>query len=77
MNDLTFRAIAQAAGLTTAQVESLARVSDELDRLHEAIRGAVDAGVSVELERSARYHCGGGHWGDLMRPVVVRASARA
>jgi hypothetical protein len=32
---------------------------------------AVDAGVSVELVRSARHHGGEGNWGDLMIPVIV------
>ena len=32
---------------------------------------AVDAGVSVELVRSARHHGGKGNWGDLLIPVIV------
>jgi hypothetical protein len=32
---------------------------------------AVEAGVSVELVRSARHHGGDGNWGDLLIPVIV------
>ena len=31
----------------------------------------VEAGVSVELVRSARHHGGDGNWGDLLVPVIV------
>ena len=33
---------------------------------------AVNAGISVELQRGARHHAEGGFWGDLMIPVVMR-----
>jgi hypothetical protein len=33
---------------------------------------AVEAGVSVELIRSARHHCGNGNWGDLLTPIIVK-----
>ena len=32
---------------------------------------AAEAGVSVELVRSARHHGGDGNWGDLLIPVIV------
>ena len=59
--------------LTAAQAESLAALAAELDRLNHAVRGAVEAGLSVEMQRAERYHCGRGNWGDVMRPVVVKA----
>lgn len=46
-------------------------VANELHRLNQAIMRAVEAGVSVELVRSARHHGGGGNWGDLLVPVIV------
>jgi len=42
----------------------------DLHRLNQSIMRAVDAGVSVELVRSARHH-NEGNWGDLMIPVIV------
>ena len=33
-----------------------------------------EAGVSVELIRSARHHGGDGNWGDLLIPVIVTQS---
>ena len=36
---------------------------------------AVEAGVSVELVRSARHHGGDGNWGDLLIPVVLTQHA--
>ena len=58
--------------LTDAQMDCIEAVAAELERLNAVIRAAVDAGLSVELHRSERYHCGGGCWGDMMRPVVVK-----
>lgn len=59
--------------LSDRQMTAIEAVAEELDRLHAAIRGAVDAGLSVELRRSERYHCGQGCWGDVMRPVIVKS----
>lgn len=46
-------------------------VANDLHRLNQAVMKAVDAGVSIELVRSARHHGGNGNWGDLLIPVVV------
>jgi hypothetical protein len=46
-------------------------LANELHRLNQAVMNAVEAGVSVELVRSARHHGGNGNWGDLLIPVVV------
>lgn len=60
------------ASLSDSQVARMEEVARQLDRLNATIREAVDAGLSVELSRSERYHCGGGCWGDMMRPVIVK-----
>ena len=46
-------------------------LANDLHRLNQAVMKAVEAGVSVELVRSARHHGGGGNWGDLLIPVIV------
>ena len=47
-------------------------LTNDLHRLNQTVRQAVEAGVSVELVRSARHHGGSGNWGDLMVPVINR-----
>ena len=49
-------------------------VANDLHRLNQSVMKAVEAGVSVELVRSARHHCGNGNWGDLLIPVIVTNS---
>ncbi len=51
-------------------------LANDLHRLNQAVMKAVEAGVSVELVRSARHHGGDGNWGDLLIPVVVTQKAR-
>ncbi len=46
-------------------------VANDLHRLNQSVMKAVEAGVSVELVRSARHHGGEGNWGDLLIPVIV------
>ncbi len=58
--------------LSDRQMEAIDAVAEQLDRLSAAIREAVDSGLSVELQRSERYHCGSGCWGDVMKPAVVK-----
>jgi len=55
-------------------MDRMEAVSHQIDRLNAAIREAVDAGLSVELHRAERHHCGQGCWGDIMRPVIVKCS---
>lgn len=51
--------------------ESAIRIlANSVHRLNEAVVRAVDAGVSVELIRTARYHNAAGNWGDQMTPVI-------
>lgn len=54
---------------TDAAIRMLA---NDLHRLNQSVMRAVDAGVSVELIRSSRHHCGTGNWGDLLVPVITK-----
>ncbi len=65
------RAEEQTSAMSTDQQAFVRSVANDLHRLNHSIMKAVDAGVSVELVRSARHHGGSGNWGDLMIPVVV------
>lgn len=47
-------------------------VANDLHRLNQSVMKAVEAGVSVELIRSARHHGGNGNWGDLLTPIIVK-----
>ena len=47
-------------------------VANDLHRLNQSVMKAVEAGVSVELIRSARHHSGDGNFGDLLTPVIVK-----
>jgi hypothetical protein len=58
--------------LSDAQMDRIEDVVAQLERLNAAVRAAVEAGLSVELHRSERHHCGSGCWGDVMRPVIVK-----
>ena len=72
MFDMTLDAFDGSIALTDRQRARIEAVAAQLEYLNGAIREAVDAGLSVELHRSERYHCGGGCWGDMMKPVVVK-----
>ena len=65
------RAEDQASAMTTDQQAAIRVLANDLHRLNQAVMQAVEAGVSVELVRSARHHGGNGNWGDLLIPVVV------
>lgn len=64
------RAEEQASAMNTDQQAAIRMLANDLHRLNHSVMKAVDAGVSVELVRSARHHSEG-NWGDLMIPVVV------
>jgi hypothetical protein len=64
------RAEEQASAMTDDQQAAIRMVANDLHRLNQSVMKAVDAGVSVELVRSARHH-GEGNWGDLLVPVIV------
>ncbi len=65
------RAEEQSSAMTTDQQAAIRILANDLHRLNQAVMQAVEAGVSVELVRSARHHGGNGNWGDLLIPVVV------
>lgn len=46
------------------------RMADAVHRMNEAVAKAVDAGITVELVRVSRHHCGNGNWGDQMVPMI-------
>ena len=50
------------------------RIADAVHRVNEMIVRAVEAGVSVELVRTSRYHDGRGNWGDQMIPTIREAA---
>lgn len=66
------RAEQQATEMTPEQQAAIRVLANDLHRLNQAVMKAVDAGISIELVRSARHHGGDGNWGDLLIPVVVR-----
>ncbi|MCM2291355.1 hypothetical protein NAC44_03310 [Allorhizobium sp. BGMRC 0089] len=65
------RAEEQATTMSNDQQTLIRMLANDLHRLNHSIMKAVEAGVSVELVRSARHHGGDGNWGDLMIPVIV------
>ena len=65
------RAQQQASAMTSDQQAMIRMVANDLHRLNQSVMKAVEAGVSVELVRSARHHGGEGNWGDLLIPVIV------
>ena len=65
------RAEEQSSSMSTDQQSVIRMLANDLHRLNYAVMKAVDAGVSVELVRSARHHAGDGNWGDLLIPVIV------
>ena len=69
------RAEEQASSMSMDQQAAIRVLANDLHRLNQAVMKAVEAGVSVELVRSARHHGGDGNWGDLLIPVVVTQQA--
>ena len=69
------RADEQASTMSNDQQAAIRMMANDLHRLNQSVMKAVEAGVSVELVRSARHHGGDGNWGDLLIPVVVSQSA--
>ena len=65
------RAEEQSSSMTADQQGMIRMLANDLHRLNQSVMKAVEAGVSVELVRSARHHGGDGNWGDLLIPVIV------
>jgi hypothetical protein len=66
------RAEAQTTTMSEGQIAALRMLGNDLHRLNQAVVRCVDAGLSVELQRTARHHADGGYWGDLLVPIVVK-----
>ena len=68
----------RAEGLATTmndeQAAMIRMLGNELHRLNQTVVRCVEAGLSVELQRTARHHAEGGYWGDLLVPVVMKQS---
>ncbi|EYD77359.1 hypothetical protein Rumeso_01066 [Rubellimicrobium mesophilum DSM 19309] len=75
MFDMTSHTLEGSLALTDRQMDAIESVAEQIERLSDVIRAAVDSGLSVELHRSARYHSGQGCWGDVMRPVIVKCGS--
>lgn len=56
--------------IETENENALRPVAEAVHRVNEAIIRAVDAGISVELVLSSRYHDGRGNWGDQMTTIL-------
>ncbi|NLS02438.1 hypothetical protein HGP14_03505 [Rhizobium sp. P32RR-XVIII] len=69
------RAEEQSSSMSADQQAMIRMLANDLHRLNQAVMNAVEAGVSVELVRSARHHGGNGNWGDLLIPVIVANGA--
>lgn len=60
----------QTSNMSAPADGMLDQIATALQNLNQAVATAVDAGVTVEIKRTCRYH-GSGAWGDQMTPVVV------
>jgi hypothetical protein len=58
----------------TETERAVRRIADAVHRVNEVIVRAVEAGVSVELVRTSRYHDGRGNWGDQLIPTIREAA---
>ncbi len=67
------RAEEQSTTMNDDQQAAIRSLANDLHRLNYSVMKAVEAGVSVELVRSARHHGGDGNWGDLLIPVIVKS----
>ena len=54
------------------QKSAIRILANDLHRLNQAVMKAVETGLSVELQRTARHHTDGGYWGDLLMPIIVK-----
>lgn len=60
------------SAMNSDEQSAIRMVANDLHRLNQSVMKAVEAGVSVELIRSARHHGGNGNWGDLLTPIIVK-----
>ncbi len=66
------RAEEQTVTMSDTQTSALRSLGNDLHRMNQSVMRCVDAGLSVELQRTARHHAEGGYWGDLLVPIVVK-----
>jgi len=69
------RAEEQTSAMNSDQQQAIRMLANDLHRLNQSVMKAVEAGVSVELVRTARHHGGDGSWGDLLVPIIVSKQA--
>ncbi len=60
----------ERSDVSTSQESAIRILANSLHRLNEAVVKCVEAGVTVELMRTARYHNESGNWGDQLTPVI-------
>ena len=58
--------------MNSNEQSAIRMVANDLHRLNQSVMKAVEAGISVELIRSARHHSGDGNFGDLLTPIIVK-----
>ncbi len=58
--------------LSEDQRSTLMTLAQDIEKLNSSMREAVDAGLSIELERASRHHHSAGYWGDILAPRVVK-----
>lgn len=60
----------EGTGMTPEQESAMRIMANNLHRLNESVAKCVDAGLTVQLMRTARCHSETGQWGDQLTPVV-------
>jgi hypothetical protein len=58
--------------MTPQQTTCFQALSQQAEALNTAMREAVEAGLSIELQRMSRHHRNGGFWGDILQPTIVK-----
>lgn len=72
MRSVKERAEDLATTMDEQQQSAIRMLANDLHRLNQAVVRAVESGLSVELQRTARHHAEGGYWGDLLVPIIVK-----
>ena len=67
------RAEEQVELLEDDQATAIRMLANEIHRLNQSVVRAVEAGVSIELVRTARHHGSDGSWGDLVVPDIKQS----
>lgn len=58
--------------LSEHQALTFQALAKQAESLNTAMREAVEAGLSIELQRLSRHHRNGGFWGDILQPTIVK-----